>query len=539
MIGATTIDVKAYDLPDANGGSGPSKYPITEGTAVDLTSDLLWANGATVCLTKDGTVSPALYTIAAGSTSTTLNISPGLIVAHAAFNAIGLLTRNIVINFTNASANVNSTRGNIDAQITSTGPGSNGALIYTWNANENISFCGSCYYSTASVVTTFFRQSGLTNLVITDSFIGKCIIYIGGTTLISIVLSVTGSLGYAEGNIYILTGCSSLTNVNLTNCVFLYFSSIQYATAKDSVVNITNCLSHASPFTLSGYNGKVVATNCICQFINTANPYQYQPSYFTNCQFNYITTSVGASIGNFDTCIFNAATPVTGMGFNYGQIYAINCIFNRIPLGLFECSGKLINCTFNIAGVASTIDISQGFDLLLINCYLNGSIQGSFSGKNSITYIEKVVALNIGGVSGSHKSWLLQGSIASDFTTPYGPLSSTLKFTPTLSTYATYWDEQIYCAANKYIYIDVYIKKSVNSMSETPKIQLIDPIDMLLTCTPLSTITMTDDTNWQHFTISYKPTYSRYIYLRIRGANATGDWNAGYVVRGSGQIVNS
>jgi hypothetical protein len=280
-----------------------------------------------------------------------------------------------------------------------------------------------------------------------------------------------------------------------------------------------------------GSTGKFIANNCITQMTTAVNASYYQNVYFNNCQFNYMTSASSNGLSVFKNCSFNVATITTGMGIQYGNIYAEDCTFNRIPLGLYECRGELVNCTFNKGGVAPTTDISQTSDVLLIGCTLGGDSQCDMVGKNSVKRNEKVVALNIGGVSGSHKSWLTQGYIASDTGTPYGPLSSTLKFTPSSATFATYWDEQIYCPANKYTYIDVYMKQSATGMSEIPKCQLIDPSDALLTGTPISTISMIDDLNWQHFLISYKPTYSRSVYLRIRGANATGNWWAGYVVR--------
>lgn len=82
--------------------------------------------------------------------------------------------------------------------------------------------------------------------------------------------------------------------------------------------------------------------------------------------------------------------------------------------------------------------------------------------------------------------------------------------------------------ANVLTVFKVYMKKSVNSMTVTPYVEICDPrYGFGQTGEQLAIATMVDDTNWQTLTVSYRPTDNRPLILRVAGENLSGTlfWN--------------
>ena len=98
------------------------------------------------------------------------------------------------------------------------------------------------------------------------------------------------------------------------------------------------------------------------------------------------------------------------------------------------------------------------------------------------------------------------------------------KHIPESATRCVWLDIPFTCKADEELEINVYVKatSAPSGMAEGPRVQLIDPdyafnhASSLLVDTPIA-----DNTNWQTINVSYTPTTSRELRLRVRGADAT------------------
>ena len=193
---------------------------------------------------------------------------------------------------------------------------------------------------------------------------------------------------------------------------------------------------------------------------------------------------------------------------------------------------------------STTIVADYGIELMsssvvLYRSFLTGtpSISMANGMYNSVTH-PRIVSYDHAGVVGAYRAWMYGGIIENDVTEPIGVLAWTYKFTFQRADDLTYIDFPIWCSANQYTYVDVWLKKSANGMTETPRAQIVLPEDdPFFGGAVLSEQVMADDLLWQHYVLSYKPTRSRQAVLRVRGTNASGNLWAGVWVHGAGAMM--
>ena len=140
----------------------------------------------------------------------------------------------------------------------------------------------------------------------------------------------------------------------------------------------------------------------------------------------------------------------------------------------------------------------------------------------------KFVAWDIGGVAEALKAWMYAGNVSSTASKPGGWAAAV--------SYAQYWlgtyekstvplhiDQRIQCRANVPVTVTMHCLKAQNSMTQTPRVQIIDPTAGVFTAPSiLAETVMADDTNFQTLTVTYTPTRDRELVVRVRGQNATG-----------------
>jgi hypothetical protein len=155
---------------------------------------------------------------------------------------------------------------------------------------------------------------------------------------------------------------------------------------------------------------------------------------------------------------------------------------------------------------------------------------------------------------GRLQGWTPGGTITNNESPPASPpvaLSFTHLFTfqstatttfPGSITYPVFVDIPVMGIAGVLLSIDVYLKKSLNSMGETPRVQLIDPGQPWdSVASKIVDTAMADDTNWQTITVSTTPTVNKQYILRVRGRHTSGtlDWNYAIASSGGGLFAPS
>ena len=172
--------------------------------------------------------------------------------------------------------------------------------------------------------------------------------------------------------------------------------------------------------------------------------------------------------------------------------------------------------------------------------------------KPSQTNRWRTIAYNIGAVAGAIKSWTLGGSsVYPSGTYPTGSNPGALygsmdthELMPTDAGYPTWYDSKpVMIAPNRKFTVTAWIQKSVNSMTATPQIQLVDLTNdplVIATATPLASATMTDNTGtWQLIQFGYTNAtgYSIQAVIRCVATNASGNIYFNYLERDYSQKV--
>lgn len=309
------------------------------------------------------------------------------------------------------------------------------------------------------------------------------------------------------------------------------------------------------------------------------NVYQ---SFVTNCyvlggfegisdsQSSYILNTVTNGCGEglhsnnescyFENCVFRNCPYVfvSASNFNIFQ----GCIIRNCLYGSFFGRGKFIDCTFQYmaGGVfeGEIVAIRTNFD----NTYNALSSNGGHSEFTDCTFtnqpfaldwisfskvssfysgFDTIVSRNHQGVVGDIYACSQGGYIVTDGSMPISGIAKSLKFSPVSSTLFCWIEERVYCQANSWVYIDVWMRKDTLGFLSEPAAQIVLPEnDPFMNGSAYSQVQMTDvkDT-WQHFSLSYKPTYSREIIVRMLAKNASGNAWFGVSVRAQGVILGN
>jgi hypothetical protein len=92
------------------------------------------------------------------------------------------------------------------------------------------------------------------------------------------------------------------------------------------------------------------------------------------------------------------------------------------------------------------------------------------------------------------------------------------------ASHPVWCDQAIRLLSGQKISIPVYIKLSQTGMTETPRVQIIDPNEPWdSAASKLDDDEITDTTDWQTVTVNYTADYDKEVLLRVRGTNASGD----------------
>ena len=267
-------------------------------------------------------------------------------------------------------------------------------------------------------------------------------------------------------------------------------------------------------------------------FTGTSNAFM---TYCTNAVFSGVCTGCAYGVADSDIGIDIAGTIE---GCTYG--------LNKVVSG--HVRGTIRGCTYACAGGnlifepgavlnnnAQDISMSGGGLLIGYGVTLGSTIQVGGYAILEQSSQSRVVIWDIGGVLDALKAWMYGGRIISDTGTlpPGSAITTTYNHLFERSGGPVYLDYPIRLRAGANT-VTVYCRKDTNSMTETPRAQIVLPgSDPFFGGTAAAEVPMTDNTNWQTLTLFYSSERAQQAVVRVRGAHASGNlWQAIVVAGG-------
>lgn len=279
------------------------------------------------------------------------------------------------------------------------------------------------------------------------------------------------------------------------------------------------------------YNRSLVdMTYCVFDGCYTAI-HTLATGYIAHCIIqNSISMATIACSGVWNDCIF------WNNLYNFGLPNAailIGCLLQNG--GSTSVSGlhastyvELHNCVLQYHLYAD-IALMRGPAIWLNGTALNSSIQVLIP---DVTELNRVVAHNLGGVAGNHRSWEMGGNVYRETTiVNFGPASLRLEC---LSATYRVWCELIRIPFKNGVQrtISFYVRKTVSMSAFLPRVYLVrspnNPIlagTVSVELTPLATFTMGNDNNdaWVQVTGTYTHTSDEVLTLIAVAKNASGN----------------